>query len=125
MKSTLIVLTGPTGIGKTELAMKMANHYKADIISADSRQMYKEMTIGTAAPTQGNLDQVRHHFIQTISIHENYNAGKFEWEVNALLRKLFTSMPMVIMAGGSMLYIDAVCKGIDDLPTVDPEIEIH
>jgi len=122
MKPTLIVLTGPTGIGKSELALKMALHYKTDIISADSRQMYREMMIGTAVPSTAELDQVRHHFIQNISIHQNYNAGKFELDVIALLARLFTTMPVVIMAGGSMLYIDAVCKGIDDLPTVDPEV---
>jgi tRNA dimethylallyltransferase len=122
MTSTLIVLTGPTGIGKTELALKMASHFNADIISADSRQMFKEMKIGTAVPSREDLECVRHHFIQTISIHENYNAGKFELEVIALLGELFATMPVVILAGGSMLYIDAVCKGIDDLPTVDPEV---
>jgi tRNA dimethylallyltransferase len=122
MTSTLIVLTGPTGIGKTELALDMASYFNADIISADSRQMYKEMMIGTAVPSKEDLGRVTHHLIQTISIHENYNAGKFEWEVIALLSRLFGSMPVVIMAGGSMLYIDAVCKGIDDLPTVDPEV---
>jgi tRNA dimethylallyltransferase len=122
MTSTLIVLTGPTGIGKTDLALKMALHYETDIISADSRQMYKEMMIGTAVPLPAELGRVRHHFIQTISIHETYNAGKFELEVIALLNRLFNTVPVVIMAGGSMLYIDAVCKGIDDLPTVDPEV---
>jgi tRNA dimethylallyltransferase len=122
MTSTLIVLTGPTGIGKTDLALKMAMHYETDIISADSRQMYKEMMIGTAVPSTAELDRVRHHFIQTISIHDNYNAGKFELEVIALLSGLFITKPVVIMAGGSMLYIDAVCKGIDDLPTVDPGV---
>jgi tRNA dimethylallyltransferase len=122
MTSTLIVLTGPTGIGKSYLALQLARHFKADIISADSRQMYKEMMIGTAVPSPEDLDRVRHHHLQTISIHDNYNAGKFETEVITLLGELFASMPVVIMAGGSMLYIDAVCKGIDDLPTVDPEV---
>jgi tRNA dimethylallyltransferase len=122
MTSALIVLTGPTGIGKTDLALKMAGYFKADIISADSRQMFKEMQIGTAVPPEKELDQARHYFIQTKSIQEGYNAGKFEMDVISLLEELFARMPVVIMAGGSMLYIDAICKGIDDLPAVDPGV---
>ena len=122
MKPLLIVLTGPTGIGKTETALQLAERYGCDIISADSRQMYRELTIGTAVPSPEDLNRVRHHFIQTISIHDTYNAGKFELDAVALLGRLFLETPVAVMAGGSMLYIDAVCKGIDDLPSVDPEL---
>jgi tRNA dimethylallyltransferase len=122
MKPLLIVLTGPTGIGKTETAVKLAVRLGCDIVSADSRQIYREMCIGTAVPSAEEMNGIRHHFIGTISIHERYNAGKFETEVISLLDRLFMSSTTAVMAGGSMLYIDAVCKGIDDLPAVDPEI---
>jgi len=122
MKPLLVVLTGPTGIGKTETALKMAARFKCDILSADSRQIYREMCIGTAVPSIEERKNIRHHFIRSISIHDRYNAGKFEMEVIALLDRLFLTNPTAIMTGGSMLYIDAVCRGIDDLPDVDPEI---
>lgn len=122
MKKTLIVILGPTGVGKTDLSIQVAKQFGTEIISSDSRQVYKELNIGTAVPEQKYLDEVNHHFIQTISVKDYYNAGKFELEVIDLLQKLFTTRNRVVMTGGSMLYIDAVCNGIDDLPTIDPEI---
>lgn len=122
MPKTLIVILGPTGIGKTGLGLQVAKHYSTEVISCDSRQIFREMSIGTAVPDQEILHQVRHHFIQTHSIHDYYNASKFEVEVMQLLEQLFEKHEVVVMVGGSMMYIDAVCKGIDDLPEVDPEI---
>ncbi len=120
--NTLIILLGPTGVGKTALSVQIANHFGTDIISCDSRQLFKEMTIGTAVPEPKLLQQIPHHFIQSNSIFENYNAARFETEVVELLEQLFINQPVVLMTGGSMLYIDAVCNGIDDLPDIDPEL---
>ncbi len=122
MKKLLIVLLGPTGVGKTKVSLQIAQHFNTEIISSDSRQVYKELAIGTAIPLPEKLKVVKHHFIQTKSIHETYNASLFENEALEVLQKLFLLKNLAIMAGGSMLYIDAVCNGIDDLPTVDPEI---
>jgi tRNA dimethylallyltransferase len=122
MTKTLIVLTGPTGVGKTDLSIKIAQLYNTEIISCDSRQIFKEMKIGTAVPEQIYLDTIPHHFIQTLSVKDYYNASKFEFDVLEKLKTLFTTYNQVVMTGGSMMYIDAVCKGIDDLPTVDPEL---
>ena len=122
MKKTLIVLVGATGIGKTSTAIKIAQHFKTEIISSDSRQVYKELSIGTAVPEIEELQSCKHHFIQTHSIHENYNASIFETEALKLLEQLYQKHNVIVMAGGSMLYIDALCNGIDDLPTVDKEI---
>jgi len=121
-RPTLIILLGPTGVGKTALSIKIANHLKTEIISCDSRQLFKEMRIGTAVPEIEILKQIPHHFIQSNSIFGNYNAARFEAEVLERLEKLFAVHPVVLMTGGSMLYIDVVCKGIDDLPDVDPEL---
>ncbi len=122
MQKTLVVLTGPTGIGKTKTGIQIARHFKTEIVSADSRQIFKELHIGTAVPTNIELYTVAHHFIQTHSITENYNASKFELEALKCFEKLFSKYNLVLMVGGSMLYIDAVCKGIDFMPDVDPEI---
>lgn len=119
---TLVILLGPTGVGKTELSIAIANHFHAEIISCDSRQLYKEMTVGTAVPEEQLLNQVPHHFIRSHSIFDPCNAAKFETEVLQLLPSLFVRNPVVVMTGGSMLYIEAVCKGIDDLPDIDPEL---
>lgn len=118
----LVCVIGPTGIGKTRLAIALAQHYGTEIISADSRQFYKEMTIGTAVPTKEELSTVTHHFIQHKSIFERYSVGDFERDVLELLSELFQKKELVIMAGGSALYVDAVVKGLDDFPDVDPKI---
>ena len=115
-------MVGPTAIGKTALAIALANHFNTDIISADSRQFYKEMRIGTAIPNTLELSQARHHFIQHRSIEEDYNVGMFEKEAIETLNSLFQTHDIVIMVGGSGLYTDAVTKGLDDFPEVDPTI---
>ena len=120
--NTLIVLLGPTGVGKTELSLRVASHVGGPIISSDSRQLYKELVIGTAAPTAEQLARVRHYFVGTLSLTDYYNASQFEEEVLSCLENLFQTSPHVVMSGGSMMYIDAVCNGIDDLPTVSQEI---
>jgi tRNA dimethylallyltransferase len=122
MSKTLVILLGPTGVGKTDLSIELARYYNTEIISCDSRQIYKEMRIGTAVPDQQTLGSVPHHFIQSHSIHDYYNASKFEIEVLEKLEFLFQKKDIVLMTGGSMMYIDAVCKGIDDLPEVDSEL---
>ena len=122
MSKTLIVVTGPTGIGKTSAGIKIARHFNTEIVSSDSRQIFKELYIGTAVPEPRELEAVKHHFIQTHSITDNYNASRYETEALALLDKLFTTKDTVVMVGGSMLYIDAICKGIDLMPDADPEI---
>ena len=119
MAKTLIVILGPTGVGKTKTAIEVARFFRTEIISADSRQVYKELSIGTAVPSVSELEQARHHFIHAFSIRDYYNASRFETDVLNLLEELFQQKSMVLMVGGSMLYLDAVCKGIDDLPTVD------
>ncbi len=118
----LIVILGPTGVGKTDLSIKIAQRYNSEIISSDSRQMYREMRIGTAAPLAEQLETVKHHFIGNLSIYDYYNASKFEFEVIELLGKLHHHNDTALLVGGSTLYIDAVCKGIDDLPEIDQSI---
>jgi tRNA dimethylallyltransferase len=122
MNSVLVIITGPTASGKTDLSISAAEYFNTDIISADSRQMYKEMVIGTAVPALYQREMIRHHFLHSLSIHDYYNASMFEEEVLSLLDVLFKSHEVVIMTGGSMLYLDAVCKGIDYLPAVDKTI---
>lgn len=122
MHKYLIVLAGPTGIGKTSIGIKIAQHFKTEIVSSDSRQIFKEMRIGTAVPENDELDAIKHHFIQTLSINENYNASRYETEALDLINTLFNKYDAVLLVGGSMLYIDAVCNGIDIMPDADPEI---
>jgi tRNA dimethylallyltransferase len=121
-KNYLIAVVGPTAIGKTPLAIALAKHFRTEIISADSRQFFKELTIGTAVPSEEELKSAPHHFIQHISIFQPYSVGEFEREALQRLEKLFSSHDIVIMAGGSGLYLDAVTKGLDDFPAVAPEI---
>lgn len=122
MTKTLIVLIGPTGIGKTELCLQLARHLNTGIISSDSRQIFKELKIGTAAPTPEQLAIVKHHMVATHSVNDYYNAYEFEQDVLKLLEKQFVTHDQMLMTGGSMMYVDAVCKGIDELPTIDPEL---
>lgn len=121
-KKKLIVIAGPTAVGKTSFAIELAQQFSTEIISADSRQFYNEISIGTAKPTENELSAVPHHFIGNLSIKDYYNVSKFENEVLALLDKLFLKYDNVVMLGGSGLYIDAVCKGIDDLPDADEKL---
>ena len=118
----LITIVGPTAIGKTALSIQLANHFKSDIISCDSRQFYKEMTIGTAVPDTEELAAATHHFIQNRSIFDDYNVGSFERDTLTKLDQLFKENPVQIMVGGSGLYVDAVLKGLDYFPEVDPKI---
>ncbi|MDX1363575.1 tRNA (adenosine(37)-N6)-dimethylallyltransferase MiaA [Arenibacter latericius] len=122
MKSTLISVVGPTAIGKTALAIALAKTFKTEIISADSRQFYKEMTIGTAVPSETELAQAPHHFIQHKSIHDTYSVGDFERDALDKLQELFKEKKIVIMAGGSGLYTDAVTQGLDHFPNVNSKI---
>jgi tRNA dimethylallyltransferase len=121
-KNYLITIIGPTAIGKTALSIQLANYFKADIISCDSRQFYKEMTIGTAVPNADELASATHHFIQNRSVFEDYNVGSFERDVLSKLDELFQENSVQIMVGGSGLYVDAVLKGLDYFPDVDPII---
>jgi tRNA dimethylallyltransferase len=118
----LITVVGPTAIGKTALSIKLAQHFNTEIISCDSRQFYKEMTIGTAVPSKEELSAATHHFIHNRSIHEDYNVGQFEKDTLESLDKLFKEHNVIIMVGGSGLYIDAVLKGLDYFPDVSPTI---
>ncbi|MBT8283214.1 MAG: tRNA (adenosine(37)-N6)-dimethylallyltransferase MiaA [Muriicola sp.] len=119
-QKTLLVIVGPTGIGKTSLGIQLAAHFKTEILSADSRQFFKEMSIGTAVPTAKELEMVPHHFIHHISIHESYTAGDFERDALTKLDELFELHDIVLMVGGSGLYIDAVVYGIDSFPKIRP-----
>lgn len=122
MKPTLISVVGPTAIGKTSLAISLAKKMNCEIVSCDSRQFYKEMKIGTAVPTIVELEQIRHHFIQHISIHDSYNVGDFEKDALDTLKELFKKNQIQIMVGGSGLYVDAVVKGLDTFPEIQAEI---
>ena len=122
MKNTLIVLPGPTGVGKTAVAIDLALRLGCEIISCDSRQFYREMRIGTAAPDEEQLALVKHHFIGFLSVSDYYSISLFEHDVLALLPSLFSNSPFAIMTGGSMLYMDAVCRGMDDIPDTDPAV---
>lgn len=120
----LIVIVGPTAVGKTGLAIKLAEFYKTEIISADSRQIYKELEIGTAKPSLEELLHVKHHFINTKSVEEEYDAGTFGREAREVIDELFKTHDQVVMCGGSGLYIKSVLEGFDDLPDVPAEIRI-
>ena len=118
----LIAIVGPTAIGKTKLAINLAQHFKTEVLSADSRQFYKEMQIGTAVPSEAELSSVTHHFIQHKSILEQYTVGDFEREAIAKLSELFATKDIAVMVGGSGLYTDAVVNGLDQFPEVNPKI---
>lgn len=118
---TLIVLVGPTGVGKTELSLQLAEKYHTSIVSADSRQLYADLKIGTAAPTAEEMKRVPHYLVGTLKLTDYYSAARYEEEAMAILEKLFQTNDTVILTGGSMMYVDAICKGIDDIPTVDAE----
>jgi tRNA dimethylallyltransferase len=120
--NTLLVLLGPTGVGKTVGSIRIAEKLSSPILSADSRQLYKGMSIGTAAPTPDQLSRVKHYFVGILSPEEYYSASRYEEEAITLIEKLHKKHPVVVMVGGSMLYIDAVCRGIDEMPTIDDEL---
>lgn len=122
---TLLLILGPTGVGKTELALRVAEHLGSPVISCDSRQIFREIPIGTAAPTAAELARVPHYFIGTRSVCDNYSAGQYERDAMALLSQLFLSHDTLLMTGGSMLYADAVCNGLDDLPQVPDAIRLQ
>lgn len=122
IQPTLLVLTGPTGVGKTELSLRLAEHFACPIVSADSRQIFREIPIGTAAPTAAEQARVKHYFVGTKSVAEDYNAGQYERDALELLQTLFRQHSVVVLTGGSMLYIDAVCNGFDDMPSVSAEL---
>ncbi len=119
---TLIVILGATGVGKTDTSIVLAKKYNSPIISADSRQFYKELPIGTAAPTQKELTEVKHHFIGSHSILDSYNAGMYEKDTIELVQTIFKEQDIALLVGGSMMYIDAVCYGLDDIPSVTDEV---
>lgn len=119
---TLVVLAGPTGVGKTELSLSLAKLLSSPVVSSDSRQIYKGLPIGTAAPIQSQLDEVKHYFIGSLELDQYYSAAQYETDVMNLLSELFQERDYVLMCGGSMMYIDAVTNGLDDIPTILPEI---
>lgn len=124
-KPILVVITGPTGSGKTDLSIQLAQRLGCDIISADSRQLFRDIPIGTAAPSPQQLATVTHHFVGTLSLDEYYSAARYEEDVMALLPSMWEKSPYAVMCGGSMMYVDAVTRGIDDLPTVSDSVRRH
>jgi len=122
MPNILIVLLGPTGVGKTDIAVEIAGESGCEIISSDSRQFYREMSIGTAVPSEDQINKIKHHFVKFLSVKDYYSASRFETDVIKILPELFKRNNLALMAGGSAMYIDAVCKGYDDIPDVDPSI---
>ncbi len=118
---TLVVLLGPTGVGKTALSLRLAELLGTPILNADSRQLYRDIPIGTAAPTEAERERVKHYFVGTLGLEDYYSAAQYEADALALLQELFRERDVVLLTGGSMMYIDAVCKGIDDIPTVDDD----
>ncbi len=119
MEKTLIVITGPTAVGKTALCLDIAKHFDIPIINADSRQIFRELKIGTARPTEEQMQEVKHYFVGILGLEDYYSASLFEQQVLELLDQQFQTHDYALMAGGSMMYIDAVCDGIDDIPTID------
>lgn len=119
--NTLIVITGPTAVGKTALTLEIARHYGTPVINADSRQIYRELKIGTASPTDEQLRQAKHFFVGSISIGDYYNASMYEQDVMEVISHLPTDVPY-LLSGGSMMYVDAICNGIDDIPTIREDI---
>lgn len=118
---TLVVILGPTGVGKTELSLQVAEHFHSPVINADSRQIYKGLPIGTAAPTEEEMARVKHYFVHKLELDEYYSAAEYEKDVLEVLDELFEKQDVAVLSGGSMMYVDAVTKGIDDIPTVDDE----
>ena len=121
MNKTLIVITGPTAVGKTALCLEIAKHFDIPIINADSRQIYRELRIGTAQPTKEQMQEVKHYFVGTLGLDDYYSASLFEQQVLECLEQQFLTSDYALLSGGSMMYIDAVCDGIDDIPTIDDE----
>ena len=121
MKKTLIVITGPTAVGKTALCLEIAKHFDIPIINADSRQIYRELRIGTAQPTKEQMQEVKHYFVGTLGLDDYYSASLFEQQVLECLEQQFLTSDYALLSGGSMMYIDSVCDGIDDIPTIDDE----
>ncbi len=122
MQKTIVVILGPTGIGKSDLAIQVAKHLNTEIVSADSRQVYRELAIGTAVPPPEDLAQVKHHLIQNHSIHDYYSAALYEKEALATIDQIFEHVNVAVVTGGSMMYIDALCKGMDDIPDANQQI---
>ena len=122
MAKTLLLLLGPTGVGKTELSLRVAEHYSCPVLNCDSRQIFRGIPIGTAAPTKEEMARVQHYFVATHELEDSYNAGQYERDALALLERLFQVHDVVLMSGGSMLYADAVCHGLDDLPAVNDDV---
>ncbi|KAA6318467.1 tRNA dimethylallyltransferase, partial [termite gut metagenome] len=121
MVKNLVVLIGPTGVGKTELAIRIAERFNTCILSADSRQLYADLKIGTAAPTSDQLKRIPHYFVGTLQLTDYYSAARYEAEALSLLENSFLQKDVALLVGGSMMYVDAVCKGIDEIPTIDAE----
>lgn len=121
MEKTLKVVIGPTGIGKTDYAIQLAQKYVCPILNADSRQLYRDIPIGTAAPTAEEQARVKHYFVGTLDLEDYYSAAQYEHDALLLMEELFKTHDTLVMSGGSMMYVDAVCKGIDDIPTVDED----
>lgn len=122
MAKTLIVITGPTGVGKTGKAIELAQSLGTEIVSADSRQLYRDIPIGTAAPTAEELAMVKHHFVGILGLEEYYSAAQFEVDALEVIKRIFAERDYAVMCGGSMLYVDAICRGIDDIPTISDEV---
>lgn len=118
----LLVLLGPTGVGKTELSVSLAEYWNCPILSADSRQLYKGLSIGTAAPTQAQMSRVPHYMVETLGVEDYYSASEFETDALRIISELHEKLDILIVTGGSMMYIDALCKGIDEVPTIDEKL---